>query len=77
MSTVAEIQHAILELPEAERQDVAHWVFEQRLAEPGRRYTDDGLDIEETQRKLDEAASGRFFAVDPEEQIRKIMASLG
>jgi hypothetical protein len=60
MSTATEIQRAILQLPDEERQEIAHWMFQQRLAEPGRRYTDDGLDIEETQRKLDEAAKGSF-----------------
>ena len=51
-------------MPDEERQEVARWMLKQRLAEPGRRYTDDGLDLEETQRKLDEAAKGQFRVWD-------------
>ena len=59
MSTVAEIKEAILELPEAERRRVRDWVQEV-IVDDQEGYTDEGLPLAETKRKLDEAARGTF-----------------
>lgn len=74
MSTIAEIKEAISQLPEGKRQKIVTWV--QGISPGRRRFTDDGLDIDEVKAKVAAARRGKYRHVDPEKQIRKIMASL-
>ena len=74
MSTVAEIKEAIRHLADTEKQEIAAWT--QDICANQRRFTDDGLDIDETLAKIEQAEKGTFRKVNPEEQIRKLSASL-
>ena len=74
MSTVAEIKEAISHLPDTDKQEIANWV--QSICPSERRFTDDGLDIDATKAKVQEAMKGEYHRVNPKEEIRKIMASL-
>ena len=74
MSTVAEIKEAISHLADGEKREIAAWT--QEIFANKRRFTDDGLDIDETLTKIGQAEKGTFRKVNPEEQIRKLTASL-
>ena len=74
MSTVAEIKEAISHLADAEKIEIAAWT--QEICAGQRRFTDDGLDIDEVKAKVAEARRGEYHRVNPKEEIRKIMASL-
>jgi len=74
MSTVAEIKEAISQLPEAEKREIAAWT--QEVCAKERRFTDDGLDIDEVKAKVAEARQSEYRSVNPDEEIRRIMASL-
>lgn len=74
MSTVAEIKEAISQLSDAEQREVAAWM--QETCASKRRFTDDGFDIDELKAKIAEARQSTFSRVNPDEEIRKIMASL-
>jgi hypothetical protein len=74
MSTVAEIKEAISQLSDAEQREIAAWMQENRASK--RRFTDDGFDIDELKVKIAEARQSTFSRVNPDEEIRKIMASL-
>ena len=73
MSTSAEIKTAISQLPRGERFDLGLWLAKELGL---RLYTDDGLDVEEVRAKVQEARRGEYRAVNPKEQIAKLMASL-
>ena len=75
MSTVAEIKAAISHLADAEQKEIATWT--QEFCTGKRRFTDDGLDIDEVKAKVAEARRGEYHRVNPKEQIQKIMATLG
>lgn len=73
MSTIAEIKEVLSHLPERQWQEIKSWVNQR---DETRRFTDDGLDIDEVKAKVAAARRGKYRHVDPEKQIRKIMASL-
>lgn len=57
MSTIAEIQKVISQMPEGEWQKIKDWL---NTRPDSREFTDDGFDIEETKAKLQAAARGPF-----------------
>src|SRR5215216_3247944 len=74
MSTVAEIKEAISHLPADEQREIAAWT--QEVCAKERRFTDDGFDIEDLRAKIAEARQGEYRSVNPDEEIRRIVASL-
>ncbi len=69
MSTVTEIKAALGRLTPTEYYEITDWIVQHAPAETPER-------IIEIQRKLDEAERGTFRRVSPEEQIKKLVASL-
>ncbi len=74
MSTVAEIKEAISHLADTEKREIAAWT--QEICASQRRFTDDGLDLDEVKAKVAEARRGEYERVNPKDEIRKILASL-
>lgn len=68
MSTVLEIKDAISRLPVGERREIEKWVLIESIE--GRRFTDDGFDLEETKAELQKAANGTFRKWTDEEWQR-------
>lgn len=73
MSTIAEIQKVISQMPEGEWQKIKDWL---NTRPDSREFTDDGLHIKDTKAKIAQAEKGTFRKVNPEEQIKKLAASL-
>ena len=69
MSNIAELKQALGRLSPAEYYEIADWLAEHAPVTAPE-------DIARIQIKLDEAERGSFRKVNPEEQIRKLVASL-